>query len=46
MKKQELVQKARSANRDIIAHVQAGRFWAADLAANTRDAAMAEARNA
>ncbi|QYM99531.1 MULTISPECIES: hypothetical protein [Pseudomonas] len=46
MNKQVLVQKARSANRDVIAHVRARRFWAADLAADTRDACMAEARRA
>jgi len=46
MSKQQLVEKARSYNRHLIAHVKAGRFWAADLAADTRNAAMAEARRA
>ncbi|MEE4688801.1 hypothetical protein V2K58_08415 [Pseudomonas alliivorans] len=44
MCKQNLVQKARSYNRHVVAHIKAGRFWAADLAADTRDEAMAEAR--
>lgn len=46
MSKQQLVQKARDYNRHLIAHVKAGRFWAADLAADTRNTAMAEARKA
>lgn len=44
MTKQQLVQKARGYNHHVVAHAKAGRFWAADLAADTRDAAMAEAR--
>ncbi|EPM0510241.1 TPA: hypothetical protein QDZ12_004213 [Pseudomonas putida] len=46
MTKQQLVQKAREYNHHLVAHVKAGRFWAADLAADTRNEAMAEARKA
>lgn len=42
--KQELVAKAREMNRNVIAHVKAGRMWAADLAADLRDEAIREAR--
>lgn len=44
MTKQQLVQKAHEHNRHLKAHVKAGRMWTADLAADLRDEAMAEAR--
>ncbi|MBC2655527.1 hypothetical protein H7A76_31970 [Pseudomonas sp. MSSRFD41] len=46
MTKQQLIKKAREYNHHLVAHVKADRTWAADLAADTRDAAIAEARNA
>ena len=44
MTKQQLIKKAREYNHHLVAHIRAGRTWAADLAADTRDACMAEAR--
>lgn len=46
MTKQQLIKKAREYNHHLVSHIRAGRTWAADLAADTRDAAMAEARMA
>ncbi|WP_213941218.1 hypothetical protein [Pseudomonas sp. dw_612] len=46
MSKQELVAKAREMNRNVIAHIKAGRPWTADLAADLRDINMKHARNA
>lgn len=44
MSKQELVQKAREYNHHAIANAKAGLPWVADLAADMRNAYMAEAR--
>lgn len=44
MTKQEFVAQAREMNRNVIAHVKAGRMWTADLAAELRDINMKHAR--
>lgn len=46
MTKSELVAQARKMNREVIAHVKAGRMWTADLAADLRDINMKHARTA